>query len=115
MNSRRKYLPAVCLLLLSPVLAADEVGDLAVLCATQCESTEFDERWAAWVADNFQPGMDLDGVIEDLLKRADRYRWSRHSSTGGLSWSAQTRQRIRQNLQVTAARTIKQQVARNSD
>ena len=115
MNTRRQWLCVLGLLFASPTIFADDLQALAALCATQPESTELDEQWAGWVADNYRPGMDLDAVIEDLLNRADRYRWSRHSSTGDLTWSAGKKQRIRQDLQVTALATIKQRTASSSD
>ena len=111
MSFRRQFLMAMALIAVAPLSLASELDALVKLCATQPESSEFETAWSVYVTTHFEPGMDLDRLIETVLSKADRYRWSRHASTGQLNWSSGQRQRIRQGMQLTAMAAIERQVA----
>ena len=51
-----------------------ELQGIVVLCATEPQSPEFKKQWAAYVRGNYKPGMNIDTMIKDVLKRADSYR-----------------------------------------
>ena len=59
----------------------DDLQGIVVLCATQPQSAEFKNAWTTWVRQHHQPGMDIDAVINDVLKRASAYNSTQRSST----------------------------------
>jgi len=54
--------------------AVPELASIVVLCATKPDSTEFKKAWRNWLSSNYQPGMDVDATIADVLQRADKQR-----------------------------------------
>ena len=59
----------------------DDLQGIVVLCATQPKSVTFKNAWTTWVRQHYQPGMDIDAVISDVLKRASAYNSTQRSST----------------------------------
>jgi hypothetical protein len=51
-----------------------ELQKIVVLCATEPTSPNFKGQWIAYVRKNYEPGQNIDGVIDDVLRRANAYR-----------------------------------------
>ena len=60
-----------------------ELQGIVVLCATEPQSAEFKQQWAAYVRGNYKPGMDIDTVIKDVLRRADEYKAGKRGGSKG--------------------------------
>jgi hypothetical protein len=60
-----------------------ELQGIVVLCATKPQSAEFKKQWAAYVRRNYKPGMNIDAVINDVLRRADEYRAGKRAGSKG--------------------------------
>jgi hypothetical protein len=58
-----------------------EMQGIVVLCATEPQSAEFKKQWTAYVRGNYKPGMNIDTVIDDVLKRADAFRARQRKGT----------------------------------
>lgn len=58
-----------------------ELQGIVVLCATEPQSAEFKKQWAAYVRHNYEPAMNIDAVIKDVLLRADAYRAKQRSGS----------------------------------
>ena len=104
-------------LLLAPNLSATPItqygmyADLqrvAQMCAVEPESDQFTAIWTEFVRKHYEAGIDLERIIDDVLARAAARRENAHASTGELSWTANTRAQLRQHMQITAVRTIRE-------
>lgn len=87
-----------------------ELQGIVVLCATEPKSDEFKKQWAAYVRHNYKPGMNLDAVIKDVLRRADAYRThqrsgSKHLPTRSVQSNSAT-ERLMQDIGLAAIRNI---------
>ena len=51
-----------------------ELQKIVVLCATSPQSSAFKGQWNAYVRKNYEPGMDVDALVDDVLQRAAAYR-----------------------------------------
>ena len=63
-----------------------ELSPIVVLCATEPNSKKFKKKWKSWLADNYRPGMDVDAIIADVVRQADRHRrktWKKARSSKG--------------------------------
>ena len=52
---------------------ASDLQKIVVLCATQPQSAEFDRAWALYLEEHYKPNLDVDGLIDDVLTRAENY------------------------------------------
>ena len=88
--------------------AIPELAGIVVLCATEPDSAEFKNQWAAYVRKHYEPGMDIDAVIDDVLRQADAYR-ARHRNTSRSSAAraVQPNAQTRKNMQSTAKSVIR--------
>jgi len=57
--------------------------EIVVLCATEPQSAEFKKQWATYVRGNYKRGMNIDAVIEDVLRRADAHRAKKRKGSKG--------------------------------
>lgn len=62
-----------------------ELQGIVVLCATEPQSAEFKKQWAAYVRGNYKPGVNIDTVIKDVLRRADEYNAKKRARSKGPS------------------------------
>ena len=60
-----------------------ELQGIVVLCATEPQSAEFKKQWAAYVRGNYKPGMNIDTVIKDVLRRADEHKAKKRGGSKG--------------------------------
>jgi hypothetical protein len=58
-----------------------ELQGIVVLCATQPQSVEFKKQWADYVRGTYKPGMNIDAVINDVIRRAGAYRARQRKGT----------------------------------
>ena len=54
-----------------------DLQKIVVLCATEPQSPDFRRHWNAFVRRNYEKGMDIDAMVDDVMKRAAEYR-ARH-------------------------------------
>jgi len=52
---------------------ADDLQRIVVLCATEPRSAEFDRSWRQYLEEYYEPDLDVDGLIEEVLLRAEAY------------------------------------------
>jgi hypothetical protein len=61
----------------SPESGVDSVAydlqKIVVLCATKPQSAEFDQAWALYLKKHYKPGMNVDGLINEIQSRAKTY------------------------------------------
>jgi hypothetical protein len=50
-----------------------ELQKIVVLCATVPQSDEFKNQWSAYVRRHYEPGMNIDVVIYDVIRRANAF------------------------------------------
>jgi hypothetical protein len=55
---------------------APDLQRIVVLCATKPNSAEFGREWQSYIQRHYRRGMDVDVLIDDVLKRADAHRKS---------------------------------------
>ena len=60
-----------------------ELQGIVVLCATEPQSAEFEKQWVAYVRGNYKPGMDINAVIKDVLRRAEEYNAKKRGGSKG--------------------------------
>ena len=53
---------------------ATDLQKIVVLCATEPQSPDLNGQWTAWIRRNYESGMDIDAVIDDVMRRALSYR-----------------------------------------
>lgn len=87
--------------------ASQDLQKLVVLCADDPESPLFDREWAKYLNDHYRDGMNVDGLIENVIQRADDYRMTSHKSGGKLTMNASEKRKIRRNMKSTARSVIK--------
>jgi hypothetical protein len=87
--------------------ASEDLQKLVKLCATDPESPMFDREWAKYLQEHYQEGMNVDGLIEDVIRRADDYRMTSHSGSGKLTMNASEKRKIRRDMKSTARAAIK--------
>jgi hypothetical protein len=80
----------------------DELGTIVVLCATEPDSGQFRKAWKNWLASNYRPGMEVDAIISDVIRRADEHR----NKTGKKKRSSQSSKKIVKNMHDTARNAI---------
>ena len=107
----------VVALLLTPALPATPITQYSMyedlqrvvqVCAVEPRSDQFTAVWTEFVRKHYEAGIDLERIIDDVLARAGARRENRHAATGELSWTADTRAQVRQHMQITAVRTIRE-------
>jgi len=88
-----------------------ELQGIVVLCATEPESAEFKKQWAAYVRGNYKPGMNIDTVIKDVLRRADDYKAKKRGGSKGpatkVLQSAYDTERMMNDTAMSVIRNIK--------
>jgi len=107
----------LAVLLLAPTLSAtpitqyamyDDLQRVVQVCAVEPRSDQFTAVWTEFVRKHYESGIDLERIIDNVLARAGASRESGHAATGNLSWTADTRAQVRQHMQITAVRTIRE-------
>lgn len=58
-----------------------ELQGIVVLCATEPQSAEFKKQWSAYVRNNYKPGMNINAVIDDVIRQAGAYRVTQQKGT----------------------------------
>lgn len=58
----------------APEMIAGDLQKIVVLCAAGQYSPQLDQSWRAYVESHYQAGMDLDGLLSDIFRRANAYR-----------------------------------------
>ena len=85
----------------------DDLAGIVVLCATQPQSVEFKNAWTTWVRQHYQPGMDIDAVISDVMQRARAYNnTQRSSSTTPKKSKAKTTKKMMHDTAMAVIRKI---------
>jgi hypothetical protein len=88
--------------------AIPELSGIVVLCATKPDSAEFKDQWATYVRKHYEPGMDIDAVIDDVLRQADAYRARhRNKSRSSAAKTIQPNAETRKNMHSTANAVIR--------
>ncbi len=77
------------------------------MCARDPESQQFDREWAKYLQEYYRDGMNVDGLIEDVIQRADDYRMNSHQASGKLTMNAAEKRTIRRNMKSTAQAVIR--------
>jgi|GEM_PF-5826852 len=52
---------------------AKDLQRIVVLCATEPQSAEFDGAWSQYLEEHYEPDLDVDGLIEEVLLRAEAH------------------------------------------
>jgi hypothetical protein len=86
--------------------ASQDMQKLVALCARDPESQLFDREWAKYLQEYYRDGMNVDGLIEDVIQRADDYRMNSHQASGNLTMSAAEKRSIRRNMKSTAQAVV---------
>ena len=85
-----------------------ELQGIVVLCATEPGSAEFKTQWAAYVRQNYTRDMNVDAVIDNVLKQADAYRAKqRKGSKPSQAQALQSNDITRKNMRSTATAVIR--------
>ena len=84
----------------------DELNGIVVLCATQPQSVEFKNSWTTWVRQHHQPGMNIDAVIDDVLKRASVYNSTQRNTTTRKKPKANTTKRMMHDTAMAVIRKM---------
>ena len=59
-----------------------------------------------YLQEYYRDGMNVDGLIEDIIQRADDYRMNSHQASGNLTMSAAEKRSIRRNMKSTAQTVV---------
>jgi hypothetical protein len=52
---------------------AEDLQKIVVLCATRPQTAEFDRAWTAYLEKHYEPGLNVNRLIEEILARAESY------------------------------------------
>ena len=85
---------------------AGDLQRIVVLCATEPESAEFDRAWGQYVEEHYGPDLDIDGLIEEVLLRADTHVVFGDGRRGSRLPTAGDRDETRRRMRAVADRTI---------
>lgn len=77
-----------------------EIVQLAVL---QPDSAEFDAAWSDYLRRNFEPGMDLDAIIDTVVGGANEFRSSARVATAHGGAPRRASSNLRERMQALAA------------
>ncbi len=85
--------------------------EIVVLCATRPNSAEFQKQWTTYVRKNYRPGVQIDAVIDNVIRQADAYRarqskLSKTSARRAVNSNAETR-RIMHDSAMAVIRNMK--------
>jgi hypothetical protein len=71
---------------------------IVVLCATQPESTSFDNTWGSYLQENKVNGTEVVYLIEEVLRRAEGYQKSNRGRQRGIMASEVSKQETRERM-----------------
>ncbi len=86
--------------------ASQDMQKLVAMCARDPESQLFDREWAKYLQEYYRDGMNVDGLIEDVIQRADDLRMNSHENRGKLTMTAAEKRKIRRNMKSTAQAVV---------
>lgn len=86
---------------------ANDLQRIVVLCATEPASKTFETEWANYVSAHYRRGVDVDALIDDVLRRAEAYRASHAHTAQRRAPAAADTTRTRTRMHDTAMAVIR--------